>query len=85
MTTNCEFHPRFLRQDNCPHHYNAGQSNVDGDPFGDECDNCPYVTNKFQGDIDKDGIGDVCDKDVDGDGKMICSSFVNFNTDYFTL
>lgn len=67
--------------DNCPFTPNWGQSNIDGDSFGDACDpdmdgdgvhnaldNCPRVPNASQADIDGDGRGDACDPDSDNDG-----------------
>jgi len=48
--------------DNCPAKANAGQSNEDGDAFGDGCDPCPpFVDGATPLDADGDGVGDACD------------------------
>ena len=61
-------------EDNCPQADNAGQTDTDGDGYGDACDddddqdgvadaddNCPLVPNPGQADDDQDQVGDVCD------------------------
>ncbi len=71
------------KSDNCPSISNVGQSNIDGDTFGDECDsdidgdgrvnsndNCPEDSNSDQDDRDDDGDGDACDVDIDEDGYL---------------
>jgi len=40
--------------DNCPHHYNAAQTDSDGDGRGNLCDNCWLVANSEQLDTDED-------------------------------
>jgi hypothetical protein len=55
-----------------------GDTDVDGDGFGDGCDACPAVFDPEQRDTDGDFVGDACDRcpdlpdpgqeDIDGDG-----------------
>src|SRR5439155_1433337 len=45
--------PKTGDHDNCPTVYYPGQSNADGDAFGDACDPCP---GDAQNDADNDGI-----------------------------
>lgn len=67
--------------DNCPLVANVGQSDLDGDAYGDACDddddgdslpdqadNCPSRANPGQLDTDGDSAGDACDEDDDNDG-----------------
>jgi hypothetical protein len=61
--------------DNCPDDANPGQTDSDGDTYGNACDNCPDDANPGQDDTDNDNTGDICDlcpddagNDADEDG-----------------
>jgi len=67
--------------DNCEATSNAGQTDTDGDGYGDACDvdddgdgiedandNCPLDVNPGQEDLDINGVGDECQTDFDEDG-----------------
>jgi len=70
--------------DNCPKNYNALQSDINKNGYGDQCDgpgkdkdgdgvldefdNCPDLPNGEQADADGDNKGDACDDDQDDDG-----------------
>ncbi len=62
--------------DLCPAHYDAGQTDGDGDGIGD-CDNCVAIANADQADGDFDSRGNACDpcpddsssQDFDRDGR----------------
>ena len=60
--------------DNCPEAFNADQTDLDLDGYGNACDadadgdlamdardNCALLTNVSQADADADGVGDACD------------------------
>ena len=81
--------------DNCIHHPNANQTDLDRDEYGDACDNCIHHPNFLQIDFDGDEYGDACDNcihhpnflqiDFDGDGYgNACDNCIRTPNEYQT-
>ncbi|MEM9175967.1 MAG: GC-type dockerin domain-anchored protein [Myxococcota bacterium] len=50
----------------------------DADGVDDSVDNCLYVANPDQRDTNADGFGNLCDGDLDGDGFVTTTDFIEF-------
>src|SRR4030095_14552487 len=78
--------PKIGQNDNCPAVPNPGQTNTDGDPFGDACDSCPGdAQNDQDGDDISAGTGFSAPKTGDHDNCPAIANTSQTNGDSDTL